>query len=675
MNDNKTWENLEPTFSLVEDRLRILKQTLPEAFTDGKINFDTLKELLGEAIADEEQDEHFGLSWTGKREARKLAGMPSKGTLVPVKGKGLHEDTTENIFIEGDNLEVLKLLHKSYYGKIKMIYIDPPYNTGNDFIYKDDYKMPLESYLQRSGQMNEMDEMLTSNPKSSGRFHSDWLNMLYPRLRVAKDLLRDDGVIFISIGNDEVHNLREMMNEIFGEENFVECLTWNKRVPKNDKGIGNIHEFVLLYVKDRAFPHAFKIGKDGLEDVFAFVDKLKRKKTPIPEAEIELKKFYNMKGYDRGITLYNSLDENYEIWGKINLSWPNSTTYGPDYIVPHPKTNNRTKMPERGWRWKKETFNTNADFDEEAQQYRRVKELHDGSFVCNRIWFDTNERTQPSSIQYLKDVDDFLLRSIISTKSDGSIEVDSLLGKSIFPYAKPVSLIETLISSCVGVNDIVLDFFAGSGTTAQSVSELNLKETSKRKFICVQLPEPLEESKKEHKVAYKAGFRTISEITVKRIVQVSKKIEEELNKGLPLEQKPDLGFKFYRLERSNFKAWSDYQGTNLDELRGLLQEQVSTSFVPDATKEAILTEILLLEGFPLDSSISQDESFERNAVWRVSSEFSEHRLFVTLDDEIWEETISTAEELEANDIFICLDKSLSDESKIRMSDVCRLKVI
>ncbi len=175
--------------------------------------------------------------------------------------------------------------------------------------------------------------------------------------------------------------------------------------------------------------------------------------------------------------------------------------------------------------------------------------------------------------------------------------------------------------------------------------------------------------------AYKAGFRTISEITAERIRRASKKIEKELDAGLPLEQKPDLGFKFYRLERSNFKAWSDYQGTNLDELRGLLQEQVSTSFVPDATKEAILTEILLLEGFPLDSDISQDESFERNTVWRVSSEFSEHRLFVTLDDEIWEETISTAEELESNDIFICLDKALSDESKIRMSDVCRLKVI
>ena len=224
----KKWERLEPTFSLEDERLASLKQIVPEAFTDGKVDFEQLRALLGEAVEDESA-EHFGLNWTGKREARRLAGMPSKGTLVPVSGKGLHEDTTENIFIEGDNLEVLKLLHKSYRGKIKMIYIDPPYNTGNDFIYKDDYRMPLESYLQRSGQKSDMGELLTSNPKSSGRFHSDWLNMMYPRVRVAKDLLREDGVIFVSIDDNEVHNLRQIMGEVFGEENFLANVVWQKK--------------------------------------------------------------------------------------------------------------------------------------------------------------------------------------------------------------------------------------------------------------------------------------------------------------------------------------------------------------------------------------------------------------------------------------------------------------
>ena len=627
--NEKTWENLEPTFSLVEDRLRILKQALPEAFTDGKINFDTLKELLGEAIADEEQDEHFGLSWTGKREARKLAGMPSKGTLVPVKGKGLHEDTTENIFIEGDNLEVLKLLHKSYYGKIKMIYIDPPYNTGNDFIYKDDYKMPLESYLQRSGQMNEMDEMLTSNPKSSGRFHSDWLNMLYPRLRVAKDLLRDDGVIFVSIDDNEIHNLRQMMNEIFGEENFISEFVWqSKKGGGSDAGNAvTDHEYILCFGQAES-----RFLKETIES---------------EELDREDKKGK----YRRGRELNK--------WGANSRRIDRPTMFfpitGPNGEEVYPIRNDGE---EGCWRLGKPKM-----FDIVERGDADFVPRNDGTFIVYEKIRSTDPRSKPFR-SWLTDV---------GTTADGSKLVKELFnGQKIFPFAKPLTLIKNLVKFVVNEEEnLTLDFFGGSGTTAQAVMELNVEDSGKRKFICVQINDTV----KEDTEAYKAGFRTISEITAERIRRASKKIEKELDAGLPLEQKPDLGFKFYRLERSNFKVWSDYQGTNLDELRGLLQEQVSTSFVPDATKEAILTEILLLEGFPLDSDISQEESFERNTVWRVSSEFSEHRLFVTLDDEIWEETIATAEELEANDIFICLDKALSDESKIRMSDVCRLKVI
>jgi adenine-specific DNA-methyltransferase len=629
MND-KNWETLEPTFSLEEDRLRILKQALPEAFTDGKINFDTLKELLGEAVADDEQDEHFGLSWTGKREARKLAGMPSKGTLLPIKGKGLHEDTTENIFIEGDNLEVLKLLHKSYYGKIKMIYIDPPYNTGNDFIYKDDYKMPLESYLLRSGQMNEMDEMLTSNPKSSGRFHSDWLNMIYPRLRVAKDLLRDDGVIFVSIDDNEVHNLRQTMNEIFGEENFVSNIVWEKKYAKQNDAtwFSTSHDHILLFArnKDSWRPNKFERSAE------------------------QLKGYSNPDNDARG----NWQSVVYTC-NKTRLERPNLY-----YGIPHPKTGKEV-FPDETRVW-------GCDKNKNLQH---IKE--------NRLWWGKDfEKDKPRLKVFLNEVgtgivpDTLWLRSDAGDNQDAKKAILDLFGVSVFDTPKPTKLVKKMleVSTSNESKDLILDFFSGSGTTAQAAMESN-KDGGKRKFICIQVDEKI----KGDSDAFKANFRTISEITVERIRRASKKIEKELAAGLPLEQKPDLGFKFYRLERSNFKAWSDYQGTNLDELRGLLQAQVSTSFVPYSTKEGILTEILLLEGFPLDSDISQDETFERNTVWRVSSEFSEHRLFVTLDEEIWEETITNVEELEPNDIFICLDKALSDESKIRMSDVCRLKVI
>lgn len=621
MND-KNWENLEPTFSLVEDRLRILKQALPEAFTDGKINFDSLKELLGEAIADDQQDEHFGLSWTGKREARKLAGMPSKGTLVPVKGKGLHEDTTENIFIEGDNLEVLKLLHKSYYGKIKMIFIDPPYNRGDDLIYKDDYSEPLESYLQRSGQMNEMDEMLTSNPKSSGRFHSDWLNMMYPRLRVARDLLHDDGVIFISLDDNEVSNLRQLMNEVFGEENFLGTIIWKKKTNGNNMGyLPPVHDYIIAFAKlaNENSLHGFALSKEYLD-----------------------KNYSNPDNDERGLWTTSDLSANHK---------------GPYFEIANEKTG-EVFLPPSGRYW---VFN-------ETEVLKRIKE--------GRIIFGKSGEGRPIQKVFLNERKSLRYKAETlwdkhGMNEDGTKEIGELLAPKVFEHSKPTQLIKHIIDISSKDKDLILDFFAGSGTTGQAVIEQNIKDGGNRKFICVQIDEKIDEKSE----ALKVGFRTISEITVERIRRASKKIEAEIDAGLPLSQKPDLGFKFYRLERSNFKAWSDYQGTNLDELRGLLQEQVATSFVPDSTKEGILTEILLLEGFPLDSDISQDGIYERNTVWRVSSEFSEHRLFITLDDEIWEETVSTAEELESNDIFICLDKALSDESKIRMSDVCRLKVI
>lgn len=627
MDDNKPWEKLEPTFSLVEDRLRILRSALPEAFTDGKINFGTLKELLGDAVADDEQDEHFGLSWTGKREARKLAGIPSKGTLVPVKGKGLHEDTTENIFIEGDNLEVLKLLHKSYYGKIKMIYIDPPYNTGNDFIYKDDYKMPLESYLQRSGQMNELDEMLTSNPKSSGRFHSDWLNMIYPRLRVAKDLLRDDGVIFVSIDDNEVHNLRQTMNEIFGEENFLANIIWQKKYsPQNDaKFFSESHEHLLCYVREK---ETFQIGL-------------------LERTEEANARYKNPDNDHRGD--WKSSDLTRQEYRERDF-----------YEIVSPKTGKKF-LPPTGNSW--------------GRPQDKVKELIED----NRIWFGPDGNSIPSLKRFLSEVKQGItpqtiwMRTDVGDTQEGKKQIKDIFGDvSIFETPKPTRLIARAmqIANCSN-DDLVLDFFAVSGSTAQAVIEYNLNTKVNCQFIIVQI----NDKTKEGSQPFKSGYHTISEITAERIRRALKKIEAEIDAGLPLEQKPDLGFKFYRLERSNFKVWEDIKESDLGKLQKQIELFAESSSVENATREGILTEILLLEGFPLNSKIEREEVFERNTVWRVSSEFLEHRLFITLDEEIWEETIDDAKELESNDIFICADKSLESPSKIRLSDVCRLKVI
>ncbi|MFV9552478.1 site-specific DNA-methyltransferase [Algibacter sp. PT7-4] len=387
-------------------------------------------------------------------------------------GKEAKNTTSENKIIHGDNLEALKSLLPEYEGKIKCIYIDPPYNTGKEnWVYNDNVNHPrLKKWLG---------QVVGKESEDLSR-HDKWLCMMYPRLKLLHKLLADDGIIFISIDENEIHHLRMLLDDIFGHSNFIEQITWNKRVPKNDKGIGNIHEYILLYAKRDSKSHRFTQLKEGLDDIFELTQKHKKKKTPIAQVEKELKTLYKKNGYDRGITLYNSLDKNYELWGKINLSWPNGQTFGPTYDVIHPKTGKPCKVPDRGWRWKKETFDEYLDYD-------NTEILHDGSFKCGKIWFAKDENTQPSSIKYLHEVKDFLLRSIISLKSSGGIDLESLFNKSTFDYPKPVKLLELLLNSFEDKNAIILDSFAGSGTTAHAVLNLNKQDSGNRKFILVEM--------------------------------------------------------------------------------------------------------------------------------------------------------------------------------------------
>lgn len=627
------FDKLRSTYSLEEDRLLALKQLLPEAFADGKINFEVLRELLGDKVEDE-RDEHFGLSWTGKKEARRLAGLPSKGTLAPAPGEGFDEATTENIFIEGDNLEVLKLLHKSYRGRIKMIYIDPPYNTGNDFIYKDDYREPLESYLVRSGQMTDAGELLSSNSKGDGRFHSNWLNMIYPRIRIAKDLLCEDGVIFVSIDDNEVQNLKYLMNEVFGEENFIEQIIWKNKygAGAKTKGFIGVHEYILCYSK---FP-------------------ISNIETPLSEEEMAKYKMKDSKFATRGGYVTQPLSTT-SMDTRENLI----------YSIPY---NGKEILPEKQWVWSKE---------------RTLKALANDELVINEKEGNFSVRFK----QYLKDENGVLRKgkpvSILNGPftQEGTEEINQLFNKAIFDFPKPSSLIKYLFSTTLnGKNEkdgIYLDFFCGSGSTAQAIMNLNHEDKGTRKFICVQIPEDTNPQKE----ARKAGYKKISEVTKERIRRAIKKIKNKqtgnsslLQRAENPDEKQDLGFKVFRLEHSNFRAWTDFTGQEFSDFRPLL-ESAETPFVAGATNSGILNEILLLEGFPLNSTVTPDIRFKRNQVYCIESEFSEHRLFITLDEEVWEETIDNASELDINDIFICLDNSLNDESKVRLADVCRLKTI
>jgi len=607
-------------------RLNKLKTDFPEIFSEGKIDIEKFKATFTDDI--NFNNERYVLNWAGKSDAFKVLQIPTTATLKPQPEESVNFDKTENIFIEGENLEVLKVLQKSYYGKIKCIIIDPPYNTGNDsFIYPDSFKENKEEYQKRIGEKDEegylmKEGMFRRNSKDSGHYHSNWLSMMYPRLFLAKNLLREDGVIFVHIDDNEVHNLRMIMNEIFGEENFIECINWNKRVPKNDKGIGSIHEYILVFVKESSLKHEFLMGKEGIEEIDELLSKLKKKKSPIPEAENEVRKLYNKKGYDRGITLYNSLDSDYRLWGKINMSWPNANTFGPRYEVKHPKTGNAVKIPDRGWRWKEESFNEAAKIVD--GKYQSIIELHDGSFVCGRIWFDKDENTQPSSINYLDELDKLLLRSIISLKSDGGIEVERLFeGKSYFSYPKPISLTKLLLNSIENQqDDIIVDFFAGSATTAQAVLELNKEDGGNRKFILVQLPELCDENSE----AFKVGYKTIADIGKERIRRVIKKIETEQAKvarkkaselplttdDLPLttDDLPltiDLGFKVFKLSPSNFKIW---RGNEINEENLVQQLDAFTNPVREGSeKDNMLYELMLKAGYLLTDRVKKIENF------------------------------------------------------------------
>ena len=440
-----------------EDLLNKIKEI--RAFISAAPQDENTGNLLS-YLSDLEKDvngKKYGLVFEEHRE--EIDEVLDTHTPVLTEEKDLFIDTggQMNFLIEGDNLASLKLLEKTHKGKIDLIYIDPPYNTLNDgFTYSDTLVDGNDTFR-----------------------HSKWLSFMQERLNLARRLMSYKGIIFISVDESEFAQIKLMCDEIFNERNFIECIIWNKRVPKNDKGIGNIHEYILTYAKSSDFKYKFMVLKDGLKDIEDLLHECKKNNVSIEETEARLKKLYKKNKYDRAITLYNAVDENYRAWGKINMSWPNGNTFGPRYDVIHPTTKKPVRVPDRGWRWNEASFLAAVD-------YENIIERFDGSFMCGNIWFSKDENMQPSSIKYLDDVNRMLLRSIISLKSDGGIELEKYFDKkSVFAYPKSVELLRMLVDSITYNNQdcTVLDFFAGSGTTGHAVMKLNAEDGGNRKFI------------------------------------------------------------------------------------------------------------------------------------------------------------------------------------------------
>ena len=543
---------------LVAENMRQLKAIFPEAFTDGNIDFAVLKQLLGGAV--DEHDEKYGLNWHGKRRARQLALTPSTGTLRPSPEESVDWDTTHNLMVEGDNLEVLKLLQKSYADKVKLIYIDPPYNTGSDFVYPDDFKDNIANYLILTGQIDSDGRKMTTNADTSGRFHTQWLNMVYPRLKLARNLLSSDGVIFISVDDGELDNIRKLCAEVFGEENFIVQIIWRKRsTPPNDKIIGANHDYILCYAKD-ASAVELRLRERSEEQIDRYRNPDNHPKGPWAPGDL----MANVKGGRFVKSLY--------------------------FPIVNPMTGEEHYPGNNGnWRFSAET----------------VKQL----LAKNEIYFGEDGKGKPKLKRFLCDVKEGVtypsIWDFVPLNTSGSNEMRELFGNAtIFESPKPVGLIQELLRLGTAADSLILDFFAGSGTTAHAVFAQNASDSGRRRFIMVQLPEQTPPESE----ACKAGFATISELTKERLRRAAKAIKDEnsLFAG-------DVGFRVFKLASSNIREWDP----NRDDLPKTLAESVE-HLKSDRSEADILFELLLKLGLDLTVPI-EDRTIAGKAVHSIGS--------------------------------------------------------
>ena len=589
------------SMDVTKHQLQKLKEIFPEVFSEGseKPNWEKLRLTLGEDL--DIGKERFGLNWHGKADCFKVIQQPSIATLVPAKDESIDFDTTQNIFIEGDNLEVLKLLQKSYLGKVKMIYIDPPYNTGKKFIYPDKYAENLQTYLEYTGQVDSKGRKFTTNTETDGRFHYKWLNMMYPRLFLARNLLKDDGVIFISIDDNEIANLRLLMDEIFGEENFVGIFVWKKKQGggNDSKYMINEHENIISFAKCK---NEFKFYLD---------------------TDIELGDSYSNKD-EKGEFGLVTLD-------KSSIRFSNSLVFDiidNDGNIYKPRI---IKGKQSCWRWSK----TKVD-----------KEFDKLVFKNGKVYtkFYRPEGIVPKSL---------LIEDRFGRTATGKLNFAELFNENIFDYPKPVKLIRHFLKIGSNSDSLILDFFAGSCTTAHAVMELNKEDGGNRKFICVQLPEPTAEDSE----AFKAGYETIAEVSKERIRRVSKKLKEEDEKDkeknllFKSDKAPlDLGFKVFKLKPSNFRVWDG-----------------SISKEPEAKQDAILFELLLKAGFELDTPI-ENLKLEGKDVYSISN----GELLICLDKELNYEAIKAMAELKPTRV-ICLDEGFQNNDELKTNAVQIMK--
>lgn len=589
-----------------EERLKALRELFPEAFKEGRLDLETLKLLLGEEV--EAGRERYGLSWAGKAEAIRAAQIPSSGTLRPKRDQSVDFDTTENVIIEGDNLEVLKLIQKAYHGKVKLIYIDPPYNTGNDFIYQDDFRQGLREYLRQTGRLSDEGIPLSTDKKGSGRFHSRWLTMMYPRLQLARSLLREDGAIFISIDDNEVHSLRMLMDEIFGEENFIATIIWQKVfAPKNSAEHFSVdHDYIVVYAKN--------------------ADKWRPEL--LPRTEEANARYANPDNDPRGPWTPGDLTaRNYYAEGQYEVVAPGGKVHRPSI----------------------------------GNYWRISKEKFDALDKDGRIWWGNDKNSMPRLKRFLSEVKQGMVpRTLWTYEEVGHTQEAKQELVALVPYqetdnvldtVKPTRLLQRIlqIATRAKENDLVLDFFAGSGTTGQAVLAQNAEDGGNRRFILVQFPEPLPKPE--------PMLKTIADVTRTRVRNAEIKLREQKNV-------PSSGFRAFSLDTSNFKSWD----SEAEDIQGQLEGLVD-NLVEGRSQEDVLFELLLKAGLPLSSRIEEKE-IEGQKVYSVV----EGQMLVCLERPIRAETLRAMMNLEPKPgQVVCLDVAFLGNDALKTNIVLEMR--
>lgn len=626
-----------------------LEGLFPETVKDGIVDFQALLDRFGE-YEESNKIEKYNMTWVGKRQAIKEADKDIVGrTLKYVEEDSKNPETTENIYIEGDNLEVLKLLRQSYYGKIKMIYIDPPYNTGNDFVYRDDFTITEEEYAKYSGEVDEHGERLVKNSKDSGRYHSKWLNMMYPRLKVARDLLTDDGVIFISIDDNEVHNMRKICDEIFGEKNFVAELVWTNQEGggSSDSSYFRIkHEYILCYSK--------------------IIDDLKILGVPVSNKDrYKLRDKYES---TRGPYYLQKL-------GMGSIQYSETLDYpilAPDNTEIYPADNNKGKRA--CWRWSKDKYiwGVENDYVVIKKDSNNVWTVYTKQYLNADNEGNIIERTQrPMGV-----IDKY--SSTQASKLLRNINLDRY-----FDYSKPIGLIKYLISRIICTsntrNDIILDFFSGSATTAHAVMDLNAEDGGNRKYIMVQLPEPTDEKSEAHK----AGYKNICEIGKERIRRAGDKIKEELKekynstneeerKSMKNPEDLDIGFKVFKVEDTNLKRIKDTvkEGISMEEHKAISPKD-NKDFNPHFTDIDVVYEMMLKrQDIDLNEEIILlDDIGERTYLVGYT-------MLICLEEEVTEEMVEKIGSLDVDLSWIIMrDSAFGNNINLKLNTVNKLRTI